>query len=204
MEPLTTLARRLFQVFTGLYGLREAIGRHSVRHPAITPIVLLVCARFTRLIARLDRLSLKHQAGTLAPRAPRSAKTPRKPAAKPDLRLPTGRGWLVRMVPAAGAAGGAVHALLQDPDVRALVEAAPQAGRLFRPLSRMLGVDLPAWLRLPRRPRKSRAKPLPVPLTPPPIYPPGLLPGESFLPPRLRREFRALGLFRLPIVPGAG
>ena len=203
MEPLTTLARRLFQIFTGLYGLREAIGRHSVRYPAITPIVLLVCARLSRMIARLDRLTLKHQAGTRHPRAPRTAKAPHT-GTKPGLRLPTRRGWLVQMVPAAAAAGGAVHALLQDPETRALVEAAPQAGRVFRPLARMLGVDLPAWLRLPRRPRKSRAKPEPEALTPPPAYPPGLMPGERFLPPRLRREFRALGLFRLPIVPGAG
>ncbi len=204
MEPLTTLALRFYRIFTGFYGLREAIARHSVRHPAVTPIVLLVCARLTRLIARLDRLSQKHQAGTLRAPAPRPASAPREPVAKPGLRLPARRGWLVQMVPAAGAAGGAVHALLQDPEARALVEAAPQAGRLFRPLARMLGVELPEWLRLPKRARKSRAKPLPVPLTPPPAYPPGLLPGERFLPPRLRREFRALGLFRLPIVPGAG
>ena len=42
------------------------------------------------------------------------------------------------------------------------VQAAPQAGRLLRPLCRMLGLIVPDYLRLPARP-KSPAKAPPLP-----------------------------------------
>jgi hypothetical protein len=59
-----------------------------------------------------------------------------------------------------------VNLMLQDPEARALAEAAPQAGRLFRPLCHMLGLDQPEWLRLPKRPRKPRKPRPPKPRKP--------------------------------------
>ena len=52
----------------------------------------------------------------------------------------------------------ALHALLHDPEVMRLLAEARTAMRLVRPLARMLGVPVPAPLRLARRPvvRKSR------------------------------------------------
>ena len=50
--------------------------------------------------------------------------------------------------------------LVDDPQMRALLAAAPQAGRLLRPLWRKLTTDpLPEPLRLPPRPRRSAAEP---------------------------------------------
>ena len=50
-----------------------------------------------------------------------------------------------------------LQALLDDPEMRALLAAAPQAGRILRPLWRKLSPrPLPAVLRLPPRPRKPR------------------------------------------------
>jgi hypothetical protein len=75
-------------------------------------------------------------------------------------RLPRGRGWIIRRIPEAGPSAGALHDLLQQPDTRDFIEAAPQAARLLRPLCHGLGIDQPAWLKLPPRPRKPR-KPRP-------------------------------------------
>ncbi|HST76425.1 MAG TPA: hypothetical protein VLJ20_13695, partial [Acetobacteraceae bacterium] len=50
-----------------------------------------------------------------------------------------------------------LQALLDDPEMRALLAASPQAGRILRPLWRKLSPrPLPAVLRLPPRPRKPR------------------------------------------------
>ena len=51
--------------------------------------------------------------------------------------------------------------LLEDPDMEALVAAAPQLGRELRPFCHMLAVKQPEWLRLPRKPRPSRAVVIP-------------------------------------------
>ena len=55
-----------------------------------------------------------------------------------------------------------------SPDTRALVEAAPQAGRLLRPLCRALAIDPPAWLRLPGTPEPPPPRPSPARRTWPP------------------------------------
>jgi hypothetical protein len=54
--------------------------------------------------------------------------------------------------------------LLADPEMTALIQAAPQAGRLLRPLCRNLGVELPPCLQPPPRPpRPARAAPSSLP-----------------------------------------
>jgi hypothetical protein len=51
-----------------------------------------------------------------------------------------------------------LQALLDDPEMRALLAASPQAGRILRPLWRKLSTyPLPPVLRLPPRPRRPRA-----------------------------------------------
>jgi hypothetical protein len=53
-----------------------------------------------------------------------------------------------------------LRVLLDDPEMRALLAAAPRAGRLLRPLWRKLTAErLPEVLRLPPRPRRPRARP---------------------------------------------
>jgi hypothetical protein len=50
-----------------------------------------------------------------------------------------------------------LQALLDDPEMRALLAASPQAGRILRPLWRKLSPrPLPAVLRLPPRPKRPR------------------------------------------------
>jgi hypothetical protein len=82
--------------------------------------------------------------------------------------LPRKAGWLIPLVPEAAAAGSQLRHLLADPEMAALVEAAPQMGRLLRPLCRSLGVRLPPGLppqpgaakpRTPRQPPAPRPAP---------------------------------------------
>jgi hypothetical protein len=53
--------------------------------------------------------------------------------------------------------------MLEAPETPPLVTDAPQLGSVLRPMCQMLAVKPPAWLRLPRRPRPSRAVKHPPP-----------------------------------------
>ena len=139
------------------------------------PVWTLLWLRLQRLNNRLTRLYERWQAGTLPTPRPKTIrpKSARKPAPQvPELpapgmplvdapaRLPRARGWITRRIPEAGPSAGWLEYLLQQPHARDFVQAAPQAARLLRPLCHALGVDQPAWLQLPPRPRKPR-KPRP-------------------------------------------
>jgi hypothetical protein len=141
------------------------------------PVWTLLWFRLERIGNRLTRLYERWQQGTLpSPRPkttrPKSAQKPTPPQipefpVAPGMplvdaptRLPRGHGWVTRRIPEAGPSAGALHDLLQQADTRTFIEAAPQAARLLRPLCHALGVDQPAWLQLPPRPRAPR-KPRP-------------------------------------------
>ena len=164
MSPITALARRLWTAFTVA---ANPVNVHMrLYHHIPMPVLILALHRMWRLIARFDRLVLKWERGQLStprPRARRSATARKAPA--PALRLPLRFGWLGKLVPAAQAGAGPLTYLLheQPDEARALVAAAPQAGRLLRPLCRIFGVTPPDWLKLPRRPRKPRPPKPPAP-----------------------------------------
>ena len=46
--------------------------------------------------------------------------------------------------------------MFSEPEFLALLQAAPQAGRIVRPLCRALGIPLPQILQLPQRPRREK------------------------------------------------
>ena len=101
----------------------------------------------------------------------------------PRSALPRSFGWLLPLVPTEAACRATqLRAVLAEPEMVALIAAAPQATRLLRPLCRMLGLE-PALLARPaipataapraapprpKRPRAARAPALP----PPPQLPP--------------------------------
>ena len=66
------------------------------------------------------------------------------------VRLPGARGWLVRALgwEVAGF-GSQLEALIAEPEMQALLARVPAAGRLLRPLCRMLGVS-PVGVVVPR------------------------------------------------------
>ena len=158
--------------------------------PARAPFWMLILNRLNRMVLRLDRLALRFAAGTLPAPHPSRASQPRKPPAAPVgqqtlPRLSRANAWLVRLVQRTIQFSGQVETLINSPEGAALIAAAPQAGRIFRPLCRMLGIPQPASIRLPPRPRRTRPAPKPkqtahrptrAPKFQHPLYPVGFRP----------------------------
>ena len=173
--------------------------RTKAKPGTLWSVVYLAAARVTRLQRRFERLVVRYRAGTLLPprpRAPRPEKElpemdaqemdaqetdaeaqadakPEKPA-RPISLLPRRFGWLCGIVPLwAAAYGGKILYLLNDQEMRDLIAAAPQAGRLLRPLLWMTGRQIPPFLALPKRVRKPRAQVAAQPDDPVPPAPSG-------------------------------
>jgi hypothetical protein len=64
---------------------------------------------------------------------------------------------LLLAIPGATAWRAQIEAMLDDPEMAAIVAGAPQMGRVLRPLCRMLGIKPVPALVLPRRPRPAPA-----------------------------------------------
>ena len=126
------------------------------------------------LIAQIvDRIrGIKQRFATLAARIAAGQYVPRQNAAPPQKRpgqapppknpLPNTFGWLLKLVPEAVQYRGQLEILLQDPEMAALLAAAPGAmARPLRSLCRMLGLTPPEILAPPPavRPRIRPPKP---------------------------------------------
>jgi hypothetical protein len=146
--------------------------------PAIPlPAWSLLWNRLQRLADRFAALHARWQANTLPARRTRPAgRAPARARRQPALRLSRAFGWVNRHIPESAPPTGMLADLLRDPETRALVAAAPQAGRLLRPLCQALGVRQPDWLRLPPRPRAPRPEQTATPSHHRPSHhrPPGL------------------------------
>jgi hypothetical protein len=141
--------------FTGIInGLFRAIGARRDAGFLAGPAAMLLWTRLGQLRERIRRLAARLASGK-GPGVPRSRRaqggTERKPRRPPQL-MPRDLGWLIRLVPEAAACGSQLRHLLADPETATLIEAAPQLGRLLRPLCRSLGVAPPPGLRPPPRP----------------------------------------------------
>jgi hypothetical protein len=172
-----------------------ALGAHAAKDRSSAPLLVLAWAWLHRLSARFAKLAAIRAGRLAAVPAPRrrADPTPAHPgpwpatAGVPSLprRLPSGFGWLVRLVPGSAVYGALVQHWLEEPEIAALLKEAPQAGRLLRPLCRMLAIkpgpalsagrreksvaasglaaipdegrpDEPSWM--PERPRRSRLR----------------------------------------------
>ena len=150
---LPGLARRFTMVIDGL--CRVTAARIATDRSA-GPLLILIFGRLRRLAARFAALAARAQAGPL-PSPRRRPARPGAPRNNHQRPLPESFAWLIRLVPETAAYGGQVQALLSDPEMAALLDAAPQAARLLRPLCRMLAV----------RPDPTVLRPPPKPAAPP-------------------------------------
>lgn len=158
------------------------------------PLVLLICQRLGRIAARFAIVAARVGAGSLRTAPSRAERRPAtgssaasRPAASPTgPLLPRGFAWLLRLLPEAAAAGSQLQSLLCDPEMAALISAAPQIGRLLRPLCRMLAVQPTPEL---RRNRTRRPAPA-VGTAAPGEASPDVLPETT--PPLSRRRARPL------------
>ncbi len=180
-EPIgpPDLAERLGPI---LLHLRRAAADRAVKYWAYVPLGLLFAAYLSSVMRRVESLVARHRAGRLRvrPSRPRTVQ-PQEEREKvaPKRRLPARFGWVVEWLGhhAAGCAAQLRHMLTHDPDLVALLDAGPQAGRVLRPLCRMLGMepgaDLPPSLFPRRRERAPRPGPgrgsEPATLSPPSI-----------------------------------
>jgi hypothetical protein len=128
------------------------------------PLMMQIFNRIAEIRQRFARLAARIRAGKIYRRKPSA---PRPGAGRPAGRantLPSRSLWLLRLVPEAAAAAAQLRSLLAEPDMAALLAAAPgPAWRTIRPLCWMLGVEKPAIL--------ARPPPDPRPVPPRPARP---------------------------------
>ena len=183
LPTATPLGRLLAFAISSLCGFMAV---RAAKDRALTAMLVYLDGRLSRLVGRFDRLVVRWQSGTLgAPRPSRAGRA--RPSTPPPHRLPSGQGWLLRIEQPAAQYAGQFRRVIAAAEESGLLAAAPQAGRLLRPLCRMLGIALPPAL---QRPRRVRAKPAaaapakpsagPPPRREPPmrpIYPVGFRPS---------------------------
>ena len=158
--PTLTAAERfasILQYLAQAVVTRSAFGLSQVLIALIVTRIRDAKQAFARLAARID-------AGTYAPRR-RSSTPPRPPAVQkprpPPNPLARKFGWLLPLVPGAVVFRGQLETLLRDPEMAALLAAAPVSlRRPLRSLCWMLRVEPPKILARPARPAQPR-KPRP-------------------------------------------
>jgi hypothetical protein len=143
--------------------LCDAVAMQSAKWAYITPLMVLVWGRLRRMSRRFASLAARMEAGRLKPPRPAvqnadpgKSRPPRPPPPWPP--VPSTPGWLLHYVQLEAAATANIlrHMLEHDPDMRALLAAAPQLGRILRPLLRMVSpAPLPATLVRPPRPKPA-------------------------------------------------
>lgn len=158
------IARRLAEI---VHVLGSIVRRWPAWPPIVNPLLGLAFARLRRAVFRLDRLVVRWRTGNLRPKSARPRTSPRPKPPRPELRAPARNAWLLHILQPMAHGQSYLRDLLADPEIQALIEAAPQAGRLFRPLCRMFGLPVPENLRLPPRPPRA-PKPAPAPAPEPP------------------------------------
>ncbi len=148
-----------------LHGLRAALGGWGLE----AQFGILLYGRIGNITGRIERMLIRFRAGRLWRGKQRTAVqrrcAQRRVRAKPA--LPRRFGWLVRACGYRAAGyGSQLQTLLNTPDMAELLAAAPQAGRILRPLCRALAFEWPVPEPKPAkirtiRPRKPRPKPEP-------------------------------------------
>ncbi len=133
-DSVPELARRFAVIMAGLGAL---IARRFLKMPHLTRFTVQLWNYLNRATRRFYRaLTSKPQARMTRARADRVATERARPVA-----LPSGRGWIVRELGwEAAFFMGALEQLLAEVATRAALTDAPAAGRVLRPICRMLGV----------------------------------------------------------------
>jgi len=147
-----------------LFWLGKAVDSQYLVGRLAAPLMVLILDRLRGIKHTVARLAARIRAGRYTPRRlgqrPPVQRKPRGPN-----KLPQGAAWLIRLVPEAAASASQLRLLLADPDMAALLAAAPSAlARPLRSLCRMLDVAPPSIL--PAPPARPRPKAPPRPKIP--------------------------------------
>ena len=182
---LPTLAARFAWIIASMR-YERATGTPSDRR--FIPLLDAILTHLNRLNRQFAALCARAQAGTLRA-SPR--RRPGKPLVqrltwpRPPRVLPTGYLWMAKLTPWMRGGGDEIYNLvLVDPQMAALIEAAPQVKRMLRSILWALCLrsrEMPEILRLPPRVRAPRRRApraaVPVPARPVPARPPLPRPG---------------------------
>jgi hypothetical protein len=182
--PTPTPAERFAAIL--LWLSRAVAARIAAGLPG--PLIVLIIGRLRHISQRVARLAARIRDGRYAPRrrsAPRRSPTIRRPR-RPN-PLPHKFGWLLKLVPEAAGYRAQLEHLLHDPEMAALLAAAPAPmARPLRSLCWMLRVPPPPILALAAL---QPAAPLPAPpqaapAAAPRVSPPGPVASASAAPRR--------------------
>ena len=125
--------------------LRGSVGGWGLRGWLGVALSMLLYRRLGEIAGRMERLAARFAAGRLwrlEGRARGAAQAVGKRRAGGTRIWPGGFGWLVKAASwQAAGYGSQLRAVLETPDMVALLAAAPQARRVLLPLCRMLAVD---------------------------------------------------------------
>jgi len=153
--PPPTPAERFADI---LWYLAQAVAAQTGWGLSLSLIALII-TRIRETKQAFARLAARIAAGTYAPR--RRSGPPRPPAVRkprpPPNPLLRKFGWLLPLVPPAVVFGGQLDSLLRDPEMAALLAAAPVSlRRPLRSLCWMLRIEPPKILARPARPAQPR------------------------------------------------
>ena len=127
-----------------LTNLQAAIAVVAARERHLTVLLVAVWGRIGRIRTRLERLVALWRAGMLPP--PRPSRAGEARAAGRAVRaasiIPRVPAWLLVAVREAGSVRAGLENLLSEAECVEFLAACPQAGRILRPLCRMLGIGV--------------------------------------------------------------
>ena len=180
--PQQRFSALICRLVAAVWGLGATYPGGVLNHATAVMIIGRLQPIAHRLRALADRMAL----GLLRPRRarrpaippaapsaqPGAPPSPRPPALRWPHRLRGSHAWLIGIARHTAPLGSQLDALLRDPEMQALIAAAPQLRRILRPLCRMLGV--------------TTLKEIP----PPPDPPPDPSPDPSPVPPADPAEAR--------------
>jgi hypothetical protein len=140
---MNTVASPFVNLSAVILGLRVAVAAWGGRRWLDEALVHLVHRRLGEMIRRIEGMVARFQAGTLRPAGVRAAAPPREAQTAAGTRLwPCRFGWLVRAAAwEAAGLGCRLRAVLETPEVVAMLAACPQAVRVLRPLCRALAIE---------------------------------------------------------------
>ena len=171
MSPAPSTPAERFAMF--IASLTHAVGMHTGWDRVLTlTLISQITTRLRNIKWAVLRLAERIASGKYRRRA--FAPRPGAAGRRPPNPLPTTRNWLEPMLPEVVHYRGHLLDLLQDPEMAALIQAAPEAmGRPLRSLCRLLGLRPPPVLARPKTPRAApAAKPTASPPEPPQPQPP--------------------------------
>jgi len=149
---------------TLLLSLVRAVDSRRLTGRLATPLFILIFNRIRGIKQIFGRLAARIAAGRFSARRVTERPRAEQPRAKPPSRaknpLPRGVAWLIKLVPEAAAHASRLRSLLADPEMLALLAAAPAPMRRpLRSLCHMLGVEPPPMLAPPARARPKTPAP---------------------------------------------